>query len=38
MGLVIGGFIPTKDIRVLIEFTRYRTHLVSQRSSEKNCL
>lgn len=38
MGLVRGSFIPTKDIRVLREFTRYRTRLVSQRSSEKNRL
>lgn len=38
MGLVSGSFIPPKDIRVLREFTRYRTRLVSQRSSEKNRL
>lgn len=38
MGLVRGSFIPTKDIRVLCEFTRYRTRLVSQCSSEKNRL
>lgn len=38
MGLVRGSFIPTKDIRVLREFTRYRTRLVSYRSSEKNRL
>lgn len=38
MGLVRGSFIPTKDIRVLREFTRYRTRLVSHRSSEKNRL
>ena len=38
MGLVRGSFIPPKDIRVLREFTRYRTRLVSQRSSEKNRL
>lgn len=38
MGLVKGSFIPTKDIRVLREFTRYRTRLVSHRSSEKNRL
>lgn len=38
MGLVKGSFIPVKDIRVLREFTRYRTRLVSHRSSEKNRL
>lgn len=38
MGLVRGSFIPTKDIRVLREFTRYRTRLVSQRSIERNRL
>lgn len=38
MGLVKGSFIPAKDIRILREFTRYRTRLVSQRSSEKNRL
>lgn len=38
MGLVKGSFIPAKDIRVLREFTRYRTRLVSHRSSEKNRL
>lgn len=38
MGLVRGSFIPSKDIRILREFTRYRTRLVSQRSSEKNRL
>ncbi|MDN6836234.1 MAG: transposase [Lactococcus lactis] len=38
MGLVQGSFIPAKDIRVLREFTRYRTRLVSHRSSEKNRL
>ncbi|MDT2425188.1 transposase, partial [Enterococcus avium] len=38
IGLVKGSFIPTKDIRVLREFSRYRTRLVSHRSSEKNRL
>ena len=36
MGLVPGSYIPVKDIRVLREFTRYRSKLVSMRSSEKN--
>ena len=36
MGLVPGSYIPPKDIRVLREFTRYRSKLVSIRSSEKN--
>lgn len=36
MGLVPGSYIPSKDIRVLREFTRYRSKLVSMRSSEKN--
>ena len=36
MGLVPGSYIPAKDIRVLREFTRYRSKLVSMRSSEKN--
>lgn len=38
MGLVRNSFIPEKPIRDLREFTRYRTRLVSQRSSEKNRL
>jgi transposase len=38
IGLVKGSFIPTKDIRVLREFSRYCTRLVSHRSSEKNRL
>ncbi|MCQ9210104.1 IS110 family transposase [Granulicatella seriolae] len=38
MGLVKGSFIPAKDIRLLREFTRYRTRLVSPHSSEKNRL
>ena len=36
MGLVPGSYIPVKDIRVLREFTRYRSKLISMRSSEKN--
>ena len=36
MGLVPGSFIPTKDIRILREFTRYRYKLTSMKSSEKN--
>lgn len=36
MGLVPGSYIPVKNIRVLREFTRYRSKLVSMRSSEKN--
>lgn len=36
LGLVPGSFIPTKPIRVLREFTRYRYKLVSMKSSEKN--
>ena len=35
MGLVHGSYIPEKDIRVLREFTRYRSKLVSMRSGEK---
>lgn len=38
MGLVRNSFIPEKPIRDLREFTRYRMHLISQRSSEKNRL
>ena len=38
LGLVRGSFIPKKDIRVMREFTRYRTRLVGHRSSEKNRL
>lgn len=34
--LVPGSFIPSKPIRVLREFTRYRYKLVSMKSSEKN--
>ena len=36
LGLVPGSFIPSKDIRVLREFTRYRYKLTSMKSSEKN--
>ena len=36
MGLVPGSYIPHKDIRILREFTRYRSKLVAMRSSEKN--
>ena len=36
MGLVPSSYVPTKDIRILREFTRYRSKLVSMRSSEKN--
>ena len=36
IGLVPGSFIPTKDIRILREYTRYRFKLVSCKSSEKN--
>ena len=36
MDLVPSSYIPSKDIRILREFTRYRSKLVSRRSSEKN--
>ena len=36
MGLVPSSYIPGKDIRILREFTRYRSKLVSMRASEKN--
>lgn len=36
MGLVPSSYIPSKDIRILREFTRYRSKLVSMRSSEEN--
>ena len=36
MGVVPSSYIPSKDIRILREFTRYRIKLVSMRSSEKN--
>ena len=36
MGLLPSSYIPGKDIRILREFTRYRSKLVSMRASEKN--
>jgi len=36
LGLVPSSFIPSKDTRVLREYTRYRFKLVSCKSSEKN--
>jgi transposase len=36
LGLVPGSFIPDKSIRVLREYTRYRSKLTSCKSSEKN--
>lgn len=36
LGLVKSSFIPSKDIRVLRELTRYRYKLTSMKSSEKN--
>jgi len=36
LGLVPGSFIPSKPIRILREFTRYRSKLMSMKSSEKN--
>lgn len=36
MGLVPSSYIPSKDIRILREFTRSRSKLVSMRSSKKN--
>ena len=36
LGLVPGSFIPSKPIRILREYTRYRFKLVSCKSSEKN--
>lgn len=36
MDLVPSSYIPSKDIRILREFTRSRSKLVSMRSSEKN--
>ena len=36
IGIVPGSFIPSKDIRILREHTRYRFKLVSCKSSEKN--
>lgn len=36
LGLVPGSYIPEKPIRILREYTRYRSKLVSIRNSEKN--
>ncbi len=36
LGLVPGSYIPEKPIRILREYTRYRSKLISCRSSEKN--
>lgn len=36
LGLVSGSYIPDKPIRILREYTRYRSKLVSCKSSEKN--
>lgn len=36
LGLVPGSYIPDKPIRILREYTRYRSKLISCRSSEKN--
>jgi transposase len=36
LGLVPGSYIPGKPIRILREYTRYRSKLVSCKSSEKN--
>lgn len=36
LGLVPGSYIPSKPIRILREYTRYRSKLVSCRTSEKN--
>ncbi len=36
LGLVPGSFIPSKPIRILREYTRYRAKLVACKSSEKN--
>jgi transposase len=36
LGMVPGSFIPSKGIRVLREFTRYRSKLTSNKSGEKN--
>ena len=35
-GLVRSSFVPSRDIRILREYTRYRYKLVNMRSSEKN--
>ncbi len=34
LGLIPGSFIPSKDIRILREFTRYRYKLVSMKSRD----
>ena len=36
LGLVPGSFVPEKPIRILREHTRYRSKLISCKSSEKN--
>ncbi len=36
LGLVPGSYIPNKPIRILREYNRYRSKLVSCKSSEKN--
>lgn len=36
LGLVPGSYIPEKPIRIIREYTRYRSKLVSCKSSEKN--
>jgi transposase len=36
LGLVPGSYIPKKPIRILREYTRYRSKLVACKSSEKN--
>ncbi len=36
LGLVPGSFTPSKNIRILREFSRYRFKLTSMKSSEKN--
>lgn len=36
LGLVPGSYIPNKSIRILREYTRYKSKLVSCKSSEKN--
>ena len=38
LGLVPGSYIPEKPIRILREYTRYRSKLISCKSSEKNRL
>lgn len=36
MGLVRSSYVPSKDFRILREFTRYRYKLTNTKSSEKN--